>query len=653
MKDIKSIVRTENISIDKNKSIKGDYELFLENKLKYTKQDLNTINTLISELYIDQETALIQWANPTALQQFGQEIIDSPIETLIDADAWSSFYHKLVREKEVSDQKIKIGSRWYLISCSYHEENVSQQSILLVCKDVTEYENYLMQGNQIWMKRERMEMALLGGKTSVLDLDFRNNSCYISPKWKEMLGYTDAELPNTLFAWERRTYGEDIKKIISLLRKNILEKKKYFETTHRLKHKDGHFIWVLGRAQILYDENGQAIRMVGTDTDITEEKELQLKYSHQAQIIEQIHDAVTSVDQDGYIRSCNPATEQLLGYKREEIIGKHLKSFYVEEDYNAVQEKFNKIKQEGVLKAKIRLVKKTKEIVYAELTLSQLRDETGKVIGRVGYTRDITKQKQAEDEIRRLNTSLQKEVACQLEELRKKDKLILQQSRMAQMGEMLSMIAHQWRQPLAAISATSASIEVKAALNTLNNDVAQEKARDIATFSQHLSNTIDDFRDFFKPNKKKVETSYCEILQSVLMIIGSSIKNKNITLVKEYGCQDKFITYSNELKQVILNLTKNAEDVLLEQEIENPTITIRTHKENNKYILEISDNAGGIPEDIIDKIFDPYFSTKVKKNGTGLGLYMSKTIIEKHCGGEISVENIKEGALFRISLHDI
>jgi len=161
------------------------------------------------------------------------------------------------------------------------------------------------------------------------------------------------------------------------------------------------------------------------------------------------------------------------------------------------------------------------------------------------------------------------------------------------------------------------------------------------------------FRDFFKPNKKKTETSYDELVASVLEIIAVSIKNKNIELIEELNCHDRFITYPNELKQVILNLIKNAEDALLEKEIENPYIKLSTYKENDKYILEVSDNAGGIKEGIMENIFDPYFSTKSKKEGTGLGLYMSKTIIEEHCNGELSAMNTEDGAVFKIGIQNI
>ena len=249
-----------------------------------------------------------------------------------------------------------------------------------------------------------------------------------------------------------------------------------------------------------------------------------------------------------------------------------------------------------------------------------------------------------------LNESLTSRVKLEVEKNRQIDEQLFQQSRLAQMGEMLSMIAHQWRQPLTAISATSSWIELRARFNQLENDTVQKKAKDISNYAQHLSETIDDFRNFFKQNKEQKETSYDEIVQSILSIIEASIINQNIELHQELNCHNSFTTFPNELRQVVLNLIKNAEDVLLEKKVKNPFIKIETYQKGEKYILEISDNGGGISEDIIEHIFDPYFSTKNEKNGTGLGLYMSKTIIEEHCAGKLSVENRENGALFRIIL---
>ncbi len=257
---------------------------------------------------------------------------------------------------------------------------------------------------------------------------------------------------------------------------------------------------------------------------------------------------------------------------------------------------------------------------------------------------------QATNELEEVNASLASRVAQEVSKNREKDKQIMQQSRLAQMGEMISMIAHQWRQPLAAISSSSTAINLKSKLNKLDKETTIELSDNIINYSKHLSDTINDFRDFFRPNKEKLETSYDELIKSVLMIIEMSITNKNIKLIQELESHESFNTYPNELKQVILNLIKNAEDVLVENNIKNPYIKIKTYLQNNRYILEVSDNGGGIEDAIMKQIFDPYFSTKTKKDGTGLGLYLSKTIIEKHCGGKLSVCNSSDGAVFKIEL---
>ena len=270
----------------------------------------------------------------------------------------------------------------------------------------------------------------------------------------------------------------------------------------------------------------------------------------------------------------------------------------------------------------------------------------------LGYRLFLFHKRSIESEVtlEELNNTLEKRVTIEVKKNRVYDQKIVEQSRLAQMGEMISMIAHQWRQPLAAISATSASLELKVRLNRVDNDYILSSAKNISNYSQHLSETINDFRDFFRPEKVKRETSFVEIIESVLGIVEVSLTNKNINIIKTFDSKDRFNSFSNELKQVVLNLMKNAEDALIEKKIQEPFIKIHTYKDNNNLILKISDNAGGVDKEVIDKIFDPYFSTKTAKNGTGLGLYMSKTIIQEHCNGVLSVENNADGAVFKIVL---
>ena len=251
------------------------------------------------------------------------------------------------------------------------------------------------------------------------------------------------------------------------------------------------------------------------------------------------------------------------------------------------------------------------------------------------------------------NKELQKKVDREVKKNQENQKHLMQQNKLAQMGEMISMIAHQWRQPLAAISSTTNTLLIKSMMGKYDKEFFNERLNNINTYSQHLSSTIDDFRYFFKKTKEKREISLSSICEDSLGIIQTSLKSKGIDIQKNYQCNRKLSTYPNELKQVVLNLLKNAEDVLMEKEIKDKLIKIETLHENSKFIIRISDNAGGIPENIIDKIFEPYYSTKLEKEGTGLGLYMSKTIIEDHCHGKIYAKNNNEGAVFIIELENM
>ncbi|WP_294963883.1 HAMP domain-containing sensor histidine kinase [Sulfurimonas sp.] len=246
------------------------------------------------------------------------------------------------------------------------------------------------------------------------------------------------------------------------------------------------------------------------------------------------------------------------------------------------------------------------------------------------------------------------EIVCDLEkahkDAEKKDKLIFQQSRFAQMGEIISMIAHQWRQPLNIISITTASIQFDILLDKIEKDKIIDSMNSIANKTQHLSDTIDDFRNFFKPTKEMTVTTFSDEINSALNIIGKSITIKNVKIIKDLKCISEFSVYANELKHVIINIIKNSEDVLIEKKIKDPYIKISSYKQDNNGVLQISDNGGGILKDNIEKIFDPYFSTKSKKSGTGLGLYMSKIIIEEHCSGRLEVSQNSDGAVFKIFL---
>jgi len=254
--------------------------------------------------------------------------------------------------------------------------------------------------------------------------------------------------------------------------------------------------------------------------------------------------------------------------------------------------------------------------------------------------------KQKTQQLQEFNKNLEGMVEQKVALLREKDKMLLQQSRHAQMGEMIAMIAHQWRQPLNIVGASVAALEQKVKLDKLDKTQFEVITQKIKHYLEYLSSTIDDFRNFFQPETKKSVTDFKQITSKALLLIKSSLEENDIAYVVEVKKLEPVLVYENEFIQVVLNLIKNAEDVLLERDIKDPKIIIRIEGTT----LKVIDNAGGIPKEVFDQIFNPYFTTKHERNGTGLGLYMSKLIVEEHSFGRLYAKNTKEGAMFVIEL---
>ncbi len=268
---------------------------------------------------------------------------------------------------------------------------------------------------------------------------------------------------------------------------------------------------------------------------------------------------------------------------------------------------------------------------------------------------------QTTNDFRELNNKLEDRVQEELKNNKEKDKILLAQSRLAQMGEMISMIAHQWRQPLTAISSTIININIKIEMEKFDLDNKDDrklffeflkiKHSKISNYVEVLSTTVDDFRTFFKPNKEKKLVTITQPINSALSIIDGSFSSKAINIKLNYQTEDEILLYPNEVMQVILNILNNSKDNFLDRNITDREIIITTKETLTSYIIEIADNGGGIPEDIKENIFDPYFTTKSEKNGTGLGLYMSKTIIEEHNCGALNAYNSVEGVIFKIEFN--
>jgi len=253
-------------------------------------------------------------------------------------------------------------------------------------------------------------------------------------------------------------------------------------------------------------------------------------------------------------------------------------------------------------------------------------------------------------ELEKLNKELDIRVKEAIRENSQKEQMLIQQSRLAAMGEMIGNIAHQWRQPLNALGLVVQNIYYTYESGNLDQAYLERSMNKSKKLTSLMSKTIDDFRNFFRPDKLKEVFSLSERVMSVSELISASYKNHNIIIETDLDDKLYSLGYPNEFSQVLLNLLTNAKDALIEKNISNPTVWIRSFEDNDRVVLEIEDNAGGIEEGIIKKIFEPYFTTKDKAIGTGIGLYMSKMIIENNMGGAIGVYNGKNGAIFRIEL---
>ncbi len=321
--------------------------------------------------------------------------------------------------------------------------------------------------------------------------------------------------------------------------------------------------------------------------------------------------------QNGFIKNINKSMLDILKYKsKDEIIGNlatgilipNISQKYLEYD-NAIFEEVSLISKEG-------------DIIPAIIKIEDIKYE--KEVYKMVFILNLT-------------------------ELKEKESLLLEQSRMAAMGEMISMIAHQWKQPLSSISTAISTLKLRIKMNKYNANSFENKINDIENYLLYMSNTIDDFRNFFKTTKEKELISLNSIVNITLEMIEKPFKKRGINIIIQKSVLDPIFTYKNEILQVLLNILNNSNDAFKEKNIRKDKVIKIGYEDFDSFQkISIEDNAGGIPEEIISKIFDPYFSTKDEKNGTGLGLYMCKIIIEKHCNGKIYVSNRNEGVCFEI-----
>jgi signal transduction histidine kinase len=254
-------------------------------------------------------------------------------------------------------------------------------------------------------------------------------------------------------------------------------------------------------------------------------------------------------------------------------------------------------------------------------------------------------------QMEQINNELESRIESEIAQRREKEHLLIHQSRLAAMGEMIESIAHQWRQPLNIIGLAVADITMKSTLGLLKDSEIEKNSAIINNNLAFMSNTIDDFRNFFNTDKESLYFDPLQPIQEIFALLGEQLHYANITYHLHKKCDGEIFGVVNEFKQVILNILNNAQEAIrTKQDRVGGEIEVTVHCDENHLYIDISDTGGGVPPAIVERIFEPYFTTKLHNKGTGIGLYMSKVIIEQHFEGTLSVSNTAEGALFKLTM---
>jgi signal transduction histidine kinase len=264
--------------------------------------------------------------------------------------------------------------------------------------------------------------------------------------------------------------------------------------------------------------------------------------------------------------------------------------------------------------------------------------------------RERSARKKTEREYQQLKERVQELVREGVAQERKKDDLMIIEGRQAVMGEMINNIAHQWRQPINTLGLLAQDLQMTYKFGEFSKEFVDANVKKTMEVIQGMSKTIDDFRTFFRPDREKIDFKVLKVIAKVRLLLEGSFGAKQIRMQLRSSADPVVRGYPGDFSQVLLNILINARDAFTQHKVASPLVTLTVFNEEQKTVILVADNAGGIPPEIIGKVFDPYFTTKGPDRGTGIGLFMSKSIIEKNMGGSLTVRNLQGGAEFRIEL---
>jgi PAS domain S-box-containing protein len=556
------------------------------------------------------------------------------------------------------------GSRLWLSTSKVplKDENGEVIGILGAYHDITEHKQHQLDNEK---KRIILETAQEIGHLGSWEWNMTTGYLHWSDEVYRIFGETPQSFPATYEAFTSyipAEYQDGLEKAIA----DSIANKRPYEFDHQIQRKDGSFRLVREAGYVRFDETGAPLSMLGTVLDINtlvEVKSTQRENEELTELLKKFDKNVIASNTDikGNITYASEAFVKTSGYSLNELIGNPQNIVRHSETPKVLFAQMWKNIQSGkVWKGELKNRKKDGSTYIVDTTISPIFDKEKTIIGYSSIRHDITHEKQVEElhrslekkssELLLLNKELEERVENAVLKSKQKDHLMAQQGKLASMGEMIGNIAHQWRQPLNALGLLLQKQQIFFDRGLLTSEKLKESIDKGTLLINKMSSTIDDFRDFFKPNKEKTDFDVKEVIDDTLELIGATLYNNNISLILDITEDVNIHGYKNEFSQVILNLINNAKDILCEEGKSQGEITISSSVHANTVNIYISDNGGGIKEGIIEHIFEPYFTTKEEGKGTGIGLYMSKMIIEDNMGGVLSVANNDKGAVFTISM---
>jgi len=499
--------------------------------------------------------------------------------------------------------------------------------------------------------KERFELAIIATNDGLWDINFKTGKIFFSNTWLDMFGYTRGDI-KSYNQWLSLIHKDDRDNVIKKMDQHSCGKSDHFIAEYRVKTKINRYKWALTRGKIFFDEQGNPQRLLMMAMNIVERKRIERTLDDTWRLVKEGDIVLLRwLNDENLTVTFASQSISKFGYSPDDLLQKSIMyaDIIFKDDLKMVLDSLKQHIQSGLesfsCTYRIKL-QYSDELRWVFSHAIFIKDDFGHVTDLYGYIYDITPIKQSEQELEhRVKEEVDKNIA--------KDRLLVQQNKLAAMGEMIGAIAHQWRQPLNNISLILHFIRDNFDNKKLDRKMISNYINKGKIQIEYMSHTIDDFRNFYKPSKEKAKFDIKEALISTVDIMNAKLEQKDIYVrvdVENFEIE----SFQNEFKQAVLNIISNAKDAIFQKKEKNKDfqgiITLHGRKIKENYEIILSNNAGEIKESIMDRMFEPYFTTKFEKQGTGIGLYMTKTIIENSMLGHIEVKNIKDGVEFKIIL---